>query len=318
MADKYSTQFIEALENRDTETLLKIPKSDLHNHIGRGCRKQWLSEKLNHSFADPPVKFDGLMGMQNWYVKEIRDYCREHDAVGMRREGCFVEAQRNHLVRFAPGFAVEDIEECGGIKEFIDYWNAMYKKYCPDAVFEPELAFPSYGDVQKEIAQAEEYFASGFFHSIDVCCGEGYQPFEAYLPLYKIAEKNHILKRMHVGESGTAEDVEAAVETLGLDEVHHGIHAATSPHVMKFLADRKIILNVCPTSNIMLDYANSYEDHPIKLLVENGVPVTINTDDLLVFNSSIEQEYLRLYEANTLTAKQLDEIRCRGIGEKAE
>ena len=85
MADKYSTQFINALENKDTEALLKIPKSDLHNHIGRGCRKQWLSEKLNHTFADPPAKFDGLMGMQNWYVNEIRDYTREHDATDLRR-----------------------------------------------------------------------------------------------------------------------------------------------------------------------------------------------------------------------------------------
>lgn len=94
------------------------------------------------------------------------------------------------------------------------------------------------------------------------------------------------------------------------------IHAATSPRVMKMLADRKITLNVCPTSNIMLGYANTYEDYPIKTLVENGVPVTINTDDLLVFNSTIDEEYLRLYEAGTLTAKQLDEIRLWGIGEK--
>ena len=313
MTDDYSKKFIQALENKDCETLLSIPKSDVHNHIGRGCRKQWLSEKLNHVFADPPAKFDGLMGMQNWYVNEIRDYTREHDASDLRREGCLVEAQRNHLVRFAPGFAVEDIDEFGSMEAFMDYWNAMHKKYCPEAAFEPELAFPSYGDVQKEIPQAEEYFASGFFHSIDVCCGEGYKPFEAFLPLYKIAEKNHVLKRMHVGESGTAEDVEVAVETLGLDEVHHGIHAATSPRVMKLLADRKITLNLCPTSNIMLNYENSYEDYPIKILVENGVPVTINTDDLLIFNSSIDEEYLRLYEAGTLTAKQLDEIRLWGI-----
>ena len=111
MTDNYSKKFIQALENKDRETLLSIPKSDVHNHIGRGCRKQWLSEKLNHVFADPPVKFDGLMGMQSWYVNEIRDYTREHDASDLRREGCFVEAQRNHLVRFAPGFAVEDIDE---------------------------------------------------------------------------------------------------------------------------------------------------------------------------------------------------------------
>ena len=55
MADKYTEKFIQALETHDRETLVAIPKSDLHNHIGRGCRKQWLSQKLNHDFADPPA-----------------------------------------------------------------------------------------------------------------------------------------------------------------------------------------------------------------------------------------------------------------------
>ena len=93
---------------------------------------------------------------------------------------------------------------------------------------------------------------------------------------------------MHVGETGSAEDMEAAIETLGLDEIHHGINAVHSSRVMKLLADRKITLNVCPTSNIKLGYAKSYAEHPIKILVENGVPVTINTDDLLVFDSAVD------------------------------
>ena len=63
----------------------------------------------------------------------------------------------------------------------------------------------------------------------------------------------------------------------------------------------------------MLGYADSYKDHPIKLLYENGVKVTINTDDLLIFDSSAENEYLLLYEAGTLNAKQLDEIRINGL-----
>ena len=118
---------------------------------------------------------------------------------------------------------------------------------------------------------------------------------------------------MHVGETGTAEEIEEAIDTLGLDEIHHGINAVHSPKVMKLLADRKITLNVCPTSNIKLGYAKSYAEHPIKILVENGVPVTINTDDLLIFDSSIDEEYQHLYDAGTLTAEHLDEIRCWGI-----
>jgi adenosine deaminase len=82
---------------------------------------------------------------------------------------------------------------------------------------------------------------------------------------------------------------------------------------MRFLADNQIQLNVCPSSNVMLGYAENYKDHPIKVLYENGVKVTINTDDLLLFDSSIENEYLLLYQAGALTAEQLDEIRKNGL-----
>lgn len=87
---------------------------------------------------------------------------------------------------------------------------------------------------------------------------------------------------------------------------------------MKFLADNHIPLNVCPSSNVMLGYAKSYKDHPIKVLYENGVKVTINTDDLLLFDSSVENEYLLLYQAGALTARQLDEIRRNGIGKNED
>lgn len=72
-------------------------------------------------------------------------------------------------------------------------------------------------------------------------------------------------------------------------------------------------MNVCPSSNVMLGYAIDYKDHPIKVLYENGVKVTINTDDLLLFDSSIENEYLLLYQSGALTAEQLDDIRRNGL-----
>ncbi len=109
--------------------------------------------------------------------------------------------------------------------------------------------------------------------------------------------------------------VKRAVDVLGLDEVHHGNNAAKSDDVMRFLADSKIKLNMCPSSNVKLGYTDSYKDHPIRILYENGVKVTINTDDLLIFDSSIENEYLLLYQAGTLSAEQLDDIRRSGLGD---
>ena len=142
MPDKFSNAFINALKNHDTQTLLTIPKSDVHNHLGRGCRVEWLSERMNHTFAKPPTVFDGLQGMQDWYVNNIRDYCRAHDnnQADTRREGCFVEAGRNHLARFAPSFSASDIEDYGSMQAFRDYYDALHKKYCPDAFYEPAAA----------------------------------------------------------------------------------------------------------------------------------------------------------------------------------
>ena len=87
---------------------------------------------------------------------------------------------------------------------------------------------------------------------------------------------------------------------------------------MRVLADNRIRLNVCPSSNVMLGYVKDYRDHPIRILVENGIQVTINTDDLLIFDSSIENEYLQLYRAGTLSAKQLDGIRRTGLAKCAQ
>ena len=129
MPDKFSKAFITALKNHDTKTLLTIPKSDVHNHLGRGCRVEWLSQKMNHTFAKPPAVFEGLQGMQDWYVNNIRDYCRAHDSnqTDFRREGCFVEAERNHLARFAPSFSETDIEDYGSLKNFCEYYDMLHK-----------------------------------------------------------------------------------------------------------------------------------------------------------------------------------------------
>lgn len=306
--------FCEALRERDSAKLLAVLKSDLHNHSTKGCRRAWLAERLKRDLPDPPVPLDGLAGMQEWFRSFLKPFCDGQEGVLLRWEGAFAEAKRNHIARLSMNFGAAEIDLAGGIEAFRDLIEGFHKAYCPDTVFEPELTYPSNSDIALETGKIDEYLQSGWFRSIDVCGFENYQPVEAFLPLYRKAEQYRLVKKMHAGEAGTAEDVRQAVEVLGLSEVHHGISACTSKDTMRFLADNCIQLNVCPSSNVMLGYVKDYRDHPIRVLVENGVRVTINTDDLLIFDSSIENEYLRLYCAGTLSAEQLDEIRRVGLG----
>ncbi len=305
--------FCKALINGDVQELLKVPKSDIHSHSTKACRRAWLEERINRKLAGPPERFDGLMGMQEWFTSEIKPFCSGSEGIVLRWEGAFAEAQRNNIKRLAMNFGAAEIDLVGGMDNFRKLIDTFYQKYIPDSVFEPEITYVSMCDIDLEAGRMDGYISSGFFKSIDVCGGEGIRPFEAFLPLYRKAGEYRLVKRMHVGESGTADDVRRAVEVLELDEVHHGIHAAESDEVMRFLADNRIQLNVCPSSNVMLGYAKDYKDHPIKKLYENGVRVTINTDDLLIFDSSVENEYLKLYQSGTLSAEQLNEIRENGL-----
>ncbi len=107
--------------------------------------------------------------------------------------------------------------------------------------------------------------------------------------------------------------MQRAVEELELDEVQHGIAAAQSVSVMKFLTDNRIRLNICPTSNVLLGRVESVSVHPIRKLYDAGVKVTVNTDDVLVFGQSVSDEFLNLYRAGLFTAAQLDELRQNGL-----
>ena len=115
--------------------------------------------------------------------------------------------------------------------------------------------------------------------------------------------------KAQVGEFGGAEEVRRTVEVLDLDAVQHGIGAAESVEVMRWLSENQIQLNVCPTSNVMLDGVPDIASHPIRTLFDNGVPVTINTDDLMIFGQSVSEEYRNLYRASVFSAEELDGIR---------
>ena len=70
---------------------------------------------------------------------------------------------------------------------------------------------------------------------------------------------------------------------------------------------------ITSTSNILLGRVADMSMHPIGKLYRSGVDVTINSDDVLIFDSDVSKEYLRLYESKCLTAEELETIRKNGL-----
>lgn len=158
----------------------------------------------------------------------------------------------------------------------------------------------------------KQFWGHPEFYSIDLYGDELAQPIENFVPIYKRAKEEGLCLKAHIGEWGTAKDVVHGVEVLQLDEVQHGIAAEEA---IQFLKDRGIRLNLTPSSNLMLGRIKEMAHHPIRRLYRGGLDVTINSDDVLIFDSDVSKEYIRFFEAGCLNAEELDQIRLNGLRE---
>ena len=106
------------------------------------------------------------------------------------------------------------------------------------------------------------------------------------------------LKRtVHAGESSGPEGVLDAIELLGADRIDHGVRAIEDADLIALLAERRIALGVCPTSNTALGLYASMAEHPLDRLRRAGVPVCVNTDDPCLLDVTLPGEYARCVDA---------------------
>lgn len=305
--------FKEYLKSDNIYGLSSIPKSDLHNHAGAGGNIKYIASRANIDIDSPPSVFESLSHMYTWYKDNIKMHCTYLD----RLEAAFVQASQDNIRVLAMSFETDDENKIGGmdIGLFIQTINNFNKQLAPLTKFLPELTFNRSCNVDNAYSRINEALSYNWFKSIDTNGDEFAQPIKNFKKIFRSAKDSGLRLKAHVGEFGNADDVMEAVEELELDEVHHGIAAVNSSFIMKWLAENEIQLNICPTSNIMLGRVKNYKDHPIRKLYDFGIPVTINTDDLLIFNQTVSQEYRNLFRAGLMTDEELNDIRETGLKE---
>jgi adenosine deaminase len=99
-------------------------------------------------------------------------------------------------------------------------------------------------------------------------------------------------RTVHAGESSGPEGVRDALEFLKAERIDHGVRAIEDPQLVHELAERRIPLNVCPGSNVLLGRYPDRASHPLDALRKAGVPVSINTDDPGLMQHTLVSEYV--------------------------
>jgi adenosine deaminase len=125
---------------------------------------------------------------------------------------------------------------------------------------------------------------------------------------YEIAAGSGLGCSVHAGEHAGPESIRAALALPGVRRISHGVRAVEDPSLVAELARRQIVLEVCPTSNVVLGLYGGYEDHPLPLLLGAGVPVTLGSDDPPWFGTTIGREYALAHEVLGLDLEDLEEI----------
>jgi adenosine deaminase len=108
----------------------------------------------------------------------------------------------------------------------------------------------------------------------------------------------------HAGEAAGPEGVWDAL-LYNPRRIGHGFRSAEDPELLTALTSRRIALEVCPTSNVRTGIVADFAAHPFRTLWEAGVPVTLNTDDPTMFNTSMNEEYLMAASEFGLTPDDL-------------
>jgi adenosine deaminase len=117
----------------------------------------------------------------------------------------------------------------------------------------------------------------------------GYPP-GPFAEAYAIAAEAGLGCSVHAGEWAGAESVRGALE-LPVTRIGHGVRAIEDPALVAELAERGVVLECCPTSNVVLGVFDSYEAHPLPALRDAGVKVTLASDDPPYFGASVGGEY---------------------------
>lgn len=287
-----------------TPAVATIPKAELHVHL-EGTAPPALIRALAERNGSP-VPAGVLADEDTFAWTDFLHFLRTYDLAAsvIRTPDDYRDVTYAYLARSAaegvvyteliasPDHAaaagLSDAEHFGGIARGIDDArrdHGIEARVVVAAV--RNLGVPAAEAIASRLARERPPHVVGF----NLVGDEAGFPPAPFARAYAIAAAAGLGCSVHAGEHAGAASVREAVEALPVTRVSHGVRAVEDPALVAELAERGIVLEACPTSNVALGVFGTYEDHPLGALHAAGVRVTLGSDDPPYFGASIGGEY---------------------------
>jgi adenine deaminase len=155
----------------------------------------------------------------------------------------------------------------------------------------------------KTLTAALEY--KNLIAAVGLDSSEVGNPPSKFKRVFEQARKEGFLTVAHAGEEGPAEYVWEALNLLKVSRIDHGNHSLDDKKLVSELVNQKMPLTVCPLSNLKLKVVKDLKLHPLRKMMDEGLLVTINSDDPAYFGGYVEENYLAIAKALKLSKEDI-------------
>ena len=156
------------------------------------------------------------------------------------------------------------------------------------------------------VSMAGEYLGKGVC-ALDLAGAEGLFPTKDFENIFKLAKEKQIPFTIHAGEADGPESIWKALE-FGAQRIGHGVRCLEDRELVRYLAEKKIPLELCPTSNMNTKIFRHISEYPLRQLMDAGIRVTINTDNMTVSGVTVREELQLMADTFGLEKQEVRQI----------
>jgi adenosine deaminase len=303
-----------------------LPKIELHCHLDGSVRPETIIDIAKEEGISIP--YYDIENIKNEVTapeecKSLDEYLKRFEIPNLvmqskeslRRitfellEDCAKENVKYIEVRFAPllhiakGLRVEEVIESVifGIKD------AEEKYDIKGNVILSCMRFMSVDRAFEVVEAGKKYLYKGVV-AIDLCASEGEGFCEKFIEPIALAREYGYRVTIHAGETGIGKNVLEAVELLGAERIGHGVFIKDCIEAYNIVKDKEITLEMCPSSNIQTKAIDTFKNHPIYDFYNDGIRITVNTDNRTVSDTNMTKECDILLREFNITFEEYKQI----------
>jgi aminodeoxyfutalosine deaminase len=293
------------VEDTEKDRATPYPKIELHVHLEATVRPETLLEIARRNDFDLPV--DTIEGLRDLY--RFRDFDHFIEVWILTTNALRTEEDfRQIVVDYAEEAASHGAVYIEGIFSPIERtwrgvsWEDIFEGYCSGAQeakelhgvevrLTPDITRGAEPDDGIELVRRAAPYRDRGIVGIGLGGEEALHPPEKFEEAFRLVREEGFGSVPHAGEVVGPPSIWGAIDALAADRVRHGIRAVEDPELLRELAERQIVLDVTPISNLRTGVVRSLDEHPLPELVAAGIPCSVSTDDPEMFDTDLTREY---------------------------